>query len=150
MGVCMLILGILESTHNRIAGLMVALFAIHASTFAISAGTIGWTMVAEVSTPRLRAKTAGFAAGGTACFGLIFNYTVPIMLANPGANWGLNIGYFWAGLIIVSLGIMWYVVPETKGRTYSELDELFERRVPAWRFKTTKTSVDDLKASVET
>ena len=29
-------------------------------------------------------------------------------------------------------------LPETKHRSYSELDVLFERRVPAWRFKSTK------------
>jgi len=29
---------------------------------------------------------------------------------------------------------------ETKGRTFSELDELFENRVPARKFRQTKTS----------
>jgi hypothetical protein len=31
---------------------------------------------------------------------------------------------------------------QTYGRTYWELDELYERRIPAWRFKETATSVD--------
>ena len=105
----------------------------------------GWTFVGEASTPRLRAKTAGFAAGGTAAFGLLFNYTTPLMLANPGANWGLQIGYFWCGLTCVSLVIIYFFIPETKGRTYSELDELFEKKVPARKFKTTETAVDIAK-----
>jgi len=29
-------------------------------------------------------------------------------------------------------------LPETKNRSYGELDLLFEHRVPAWRFKSTK------------
>lgn len=32
--------------------------------------------------------------------------------------------------------------PQTYGRTYWELDELYEKRVPAWRFKSTLTEVD--------
>lgn len=110
----------------------------------------GWTFVAETSTPRLRAKTTGFAAGGTAAFGLLFNYTTPIMLANPGANWGLNIGYFWFGLTVLSFVVIFFFIPETKGRTYNELDELFERKIPARQFSSTKTAADDMKATTQT
>jgi len=38
---------------------------------------------------------------------------------------------------------IYFVFPEAKGRTFAELDELFERRIPAWRFSTTKTAVND-------
>lgn len=31
---------------------------------------------------------------------------------------------------------------QTYGRTYLELDELYERKVPAWRFKKTPTLAD--------
>lgn len=74
----------------------------------------GYTFLAESSTPRLRAKTAGFAAGGTCFVGLIFNYCVPIMLANPGANWGPKIGFFWAGLTSIALAIVYFTIPEVK------------------------------------
>jgi hypothetical protein len=36
-----------------------------------------------------------------------------------------------------------YFVPETKGRSFAELDELFEREIPAWRFATTETHVSN-------
>jgi hypothetical protein len=34
------------------------------------------------------------------------------------------------------------LVPETKGRSYTDLDELFERKIPAWKFAETKTRAD--------
>ena len=37
----------------------------------------------------------------------------------------------------------YFRLPEPKGRTYGELDVLFERRVPARKFKT--TSVDQFR-----
>ena len=36
-------------------------------------------------------------------------------------------------------------VPQTYGRTYIELDELDERRSPAWKFRTTETVSDQVK-----
>lgn len=39
--------------------------------------------------------------------------------------------------------LIWTLVPETKGRTFAELDELFDRKIPAWKFAKTKTSVQE-------
>lgn len=62
------------------------------------------------------------------------------MLSNQGAGWGQKIGLFFGGITLVYLIPCVLMFPETKGRTYHELDELFEQRVPAWRFASTKTS----------
>ena len=37
---------------------------------------------------------------------------------------------------------MFFFVPETKGRTYQELDELFEKKTPTRKFAQTKTARD--------
>lgn len=34
-------------------------------------------------------------------------------------------------------------MPELKGRTLEEIDELFVNRVPAWKFKTYQTTIQD-------
>lgn len=72
--------------------------------------------------------------------GILFNYTVPLMLSNQNAGWGQKTGLFFAGTTAVYLIPCFFLFPETKGRTYAELDELFERGVPAWKFATTKTT----------
>lgn len=57
---------------------------------------------------------------------------------------GAKDGLFWAGITL--LCIVWAVfrLPESKDRSYAELNLLFENRVPAWKFKTTK--VDAFRA----
>lgn len=40
-------------------------------------------------------------------------------------------------------GMFFFFLPELKGRTPEEIDELFERHVPAWKFKTTKANIMD-------
>jgi hypothetical protein len=62
------------------------------------------------------------------------------MLSNQGAGWGQKIGFFFAGTTLAFLVPVVFFFPETNGRTYLELDELFERGVPAWRFANTVTS----------
>lgn len=34
-----------------------------------------------------------------------------------------------------------FFMPELKGRTLEEIDELFANRVPAWKFKTFQTTI---------
>ncbi|KAK9361515.1 hypothetical protein V1504DRAFT_451793 [Lipomyces starkeyi] len=46
--------------------------------------------------------------------------------------------YFWAGTAFICAVWEYFRLPEPKGRTYSELDMLFEQRVPARKFKSTK------------
>lgn len=57
-------------------------------------GDLGWSYVAETGSSRLRAKTAGFAAAGGVCIGLVFSTSVPYMLSAQYANWGLKTCFF--------------------------------------------------------
>ena len=47
--------------------------------------------------------------------------------------------FFWVGTGTLVYILVFLLVPETKGRTFAELDEFFDRRIPAWKFATTKT-----------
>jgi hypothetical protein len=101
----------------------------------------------------LRAKTTSFAAALTCCFGLIFNYTTPIMLSPQQANWVIEIEYFFTGLSALGLVLIYFTVPEvsslardvspeltvsqTRRLSFTELDELFEAKVSARKFKST-------------
>lgn len=49
-------------------------------------------------------------------------------------------GFFYAGLTALLILFMYFMLPETKDRSYAELDVLFENKVSARRFH--KTDVD--------
>lgn len=49
------------------------------SLFNSALGSLGWAFVGEIASQKLRARTAGLAAGMSVIFGLIFNTSVPIM-----------------------------------------------------------------------
>ena len=70
------------------------------------------------------------------------------MLAAP--NFGVsNTMFFYGATSAVSVAVMWFVIPETKNRSYLELDEMFELKVPTRKFKTFETSVDRARKAAE-
>jgi len=110
--------------------------------YGCSAGPIGYVASGETSTPRLRAQTTSFNLG---CYGLgfvVFNWSVSYMISPDAGNMGVKAVYVWAGLLIPTTIVLWLYYPETYGRTYWELDELYERKIPAWKFKNTPTLSD--------
>jgi hypothetical protein len=54
--------------------------------------------------------------------------------------------FFWAGTGTLVYILIALLVPETKGRSFADLDELFERRIPAWKFAQAKTREDNERA----
>ena len=101
---------------------------------------LSYSLVAEISSTRLRNKTVVLARNLYNITGVIANVLTPHML-NPDAwNWGAKAGFFWAGTGMLCAIWTYFRVPEPKGRTYAEMDMLFDAKVSARKFK--ETSVD--------
>lgn len=71
---------------------------------------------------------------------IICGIIVPRMLSPTAWNWGPKSGIFWAGSCFLCLLYCIFRLPETRGRSYGELDLMFQNHIPAWRFS--KTNVD--------
>jgi MFS transporter, SP family, general alpha glucoside:H+ symporter len=56
----------------------------------------------------------------------------------PAWNWGAKSGLFYAGTNLLCLIWCFFRLPETKGRSFGEIDLLFENKVSARMFKYTK------------
>ncbi len=67
--------------------------------------------------------------------GVAFSISVPHIFNADAGNLGGKIGFIFAFLCFLGLGLSWLYLPETKAKSYEELDYLFERRVPARKFK---------------
>ncbi|KAH8885823.1 general substrate transporter [Thozetella sp. PMI_491] len=140
-GINFLVGGLGFMTQNSASGIaLVALCSLWAFVYANSLAPIGWISLVEISSPTVRAKTTSIAVTIQYLSGILFSYTVPLMLSNQNANWGQKTGLFFGGVTLLYLVPVILMYPEAKGRTYNELDELFERRIPAWKFSETKTS----------
>jgi len=78
--------------------------------------------------------------------GIVMTVAIPYTINPEQANWQGKLGFFFGGLAILCWIWAFFRVPETMGRTYDELDLLFEKRVPARDFEIYKV---DLAAAHE-
>ncbi|OCF31720.1 hypothetical protein I316_06527 [Kwoniella heveanensis BCC8398] len=106
------------------------------------AGT-GWTCAAEIATPRLRAKTTAFAASTNAISGAIFNSVVPLMISATSRNWGVKTLYMFAILGGTGTVINFFLLPETKGRTFAEMDEMYDQKIAPRKMKAHVTTLEE-------
>ncbi|KAF5240366.1 hypothetical protein FANTH_9626 [Fusarium anthophilum] len=147
---CTVVIGILGVVKRTGAtNHITVLFACFWNIGLIANAATGWGFIGEISSQRLRPYTAGFAAGSTACVGTVMGVLVPYMTNANEWNWGLKTGWFFAGVGLPFTIAMWFLIPETSGRSAAELDELFERNIKPWQFHkaTTATQRVILEAS---
>ncbi|KAM0790380.1 hypothetical protein ACM66B_003262 [Microbotryomycetes sp. NB124-2] len=121
------------------------LLLLYTFVYDITVGPVCYCIVAEISSTRLRAKTIVLARLAYNIIGIINSVIMPRFLNEKGLNWGAKTGWFWAGLCALCFVWSYFRLPEAKGRTYGELDVLFEQRVSARKFS--KTAVDQFSTS---
>ena len=80
--------------------------------------------------------------------GIFNNIVVPRMLSPTDWNWAGMTGFFYVGLTALLITFMWFCLPETRNRTFAELDVLFENRVSARKFA--KMHVDQFSSRTTT
>jgi SP family general alpha glucoside:H+ symporter-like MFS transporter len=105
------------------------------SVYNWSVGPVAFAIFCEVSATRVRSKTVAVATAVQALFGIIMTVAIPYLINPDKANLGGKLGFFFGGLSIPCLVWCYFRVPEMKGRTYEELDLMFERRIPTKAFK---------------
>ncbi|KAK8194253.1 hypothetical protein M8818_007441 [Zalaria obscura] len=137
-------LGLVPEAHKKESSLATgSIMLIWAMFYQLSVGTVCYSLVAELSTRRLQIKTIVLGRNCYNIVGIICSVLTPYML-NPGAwNWGNYTGFFWAGICFLCIIYTYFRLPEPAGRTFAELDLLFERGVSARKFKETDVDVFD-------
>ena len=61
------------------------------------------------------------------------------MQESPG-NLGSRVGLIYGSISLVTIIVVFFALPETKGRSLEELDELFQSRVRPWKSKSWKAT----------
>ncbi|KAL4813250.1 general substrate transporter [Aspergillus spinulosporus] len=104
-------------------------------TYDCTIGPVCYSIVSEIPSTQLRGKTIVLARNVYNMFMIINGIIVPRMLNPTAWDWRGRTGFFWGGITLVLLCWAYFRLPESKGRTFAEMDILFERRVDARRFR---------------
>ena len=68
----------------------------------------------------------------------IWSFSISYIINPDQANLGGKIAFIFGGVLVFAFAFAWFFIPETKGRTYAEIDELWSRDVPARWWKKTE------------
>lgn len=131
-----------NSKTGKIVNAVLFNMAIPIAQFATSSPC--YALSIEISSIRLRSKTQSLGLAVYYIFGWIFLFTVPYMFqpAPTGADWGTRTCWLFAGLTLIFVIFAYFFVPETKGRSYTDIDALYHRNVPARKFKQTVVNAE--------
>ncbi|KAK2049098.1 alpha glucoside transporter [Colletotrichum somersetense] len=117
-----------------------SLLLVYTFFYDCTVGPVCYSLVSELSSTRLRTKTVVLARNLYNITGITTNILTPLML-NPSAwNWGAKSGLFWAVSCAICFVWTWFRLPEPRGRTYGELEVLFEQGIPARKFSSTEVA----------
>ncbi|KPI43827.1 Alpha-glucosides permease MPH3 [Cyphellophora attinorum] len=140
MNILFIVIGILDfhvNEHPDLKWVQGGLLLAWLACFQLNLGPLAFAVAAEVSASRLRSVTLSLARN---VWNLVFitSLVVEPYLINPTeANLRGKTALAWLTTSFPLLLWAIFRLPETKDRTFEELDVLFEKRVKAWRFKST-------------
>jgi MFS family permease len=156
--VCMLIVALVyqyKSTSPIGGKVLVAFTIIYLFFYNMCVAPYLYLSAGEIPTQRLRGYTLGMAIGVGFVWNWVSSYTAPYFLNPLEMNWvsfftsclhdeancrvqGGKYGYIWFGSNIACFLFIFFLVPETKDRTLEEIDEMFEEKLGARKFKNYK------------
>lgn len=136
MFICLIIIGALKysSNSNAVWG-QAAMCFLWLLSFSLTVGPVGWCIPAEVSATRLRSQTVVLARNSYYIAQVIANVVEPYLINVTELDLKGRTGFCWAGTAFCSMVWAYFRLPETKGRTFDELDVLFANKVPTRQFK---------------
>ena len=142
MGIQTIILwltGILGFVHQTTAiGWAVgSLLLVFTLVYDSTVGPVTYCIVPEIPSGKVRTKTVVIARNLYNIAGIFNAVITPYQLNSTQWNWGAKSGIFWACFATFFLAWSIWDLPETKGRTFADIDQLFEEHIPARKFKST-------------
>ncbi|KAI0440929.1 general substrate transporter [Xylaria telfairii] len=144
MGVWLFVLGGLgtmktEDFTPTTSNLLVASLQLFSVFYNLSWAPISYVVVSEAATLRLKEKTNLLASVFSVLTTFVVSFTTPYLINAKYANLGGKVGFIYGSFNFAMVVATFFVIPEMKGRTLEEIDQLFASGVLLRKFGGVKT-----------
>lgn len=123
---------------------LIAMYIIHTWVGSATTTPAASCLMSELPSQKLRPEQVGTSSliiWGTAW---LVSYTTPYFINPEQLNWGPKYAYIWgACCTILAVWVLTWV-PETKGRSLEQIDELFKKKVPSRKFSTFAVETENI------
>lgn len=98
-------------------------------------GAVAYAIGGETPSPSHRQKTYSINIMSATVISCAVLQAMPYLINPDQANLGGKICFVFFGPSVLMCFYLYFCLPEMKGRNYLELEEMFQKKVPARRFK---------------
>ncbi|MED3980437.1 D-xylose transporter XylE [Priestia megaterium] len=125
IGMAIGMFGVASMAFSNIIGIGTLVFIIiYTASFMMSWGPICWVLISEIFPNKIRGRAVAIAVAAQWAANYFISSTYPMMMEYSG---GLTYGFY--GLMsILSALFVWKFVPETKGRTLEQMENLWRKK----------------------
>lgn len=105
---------------------------------------------AKIASVKMREYTMSYTVAWAQTIANITTFAVPRLTSADGANLGAKVHLIFAGCMALVTTFAFFLMPVTKGCTFTEIDELNARNVPRRQWTKAETSTHAKHASIVT
>ncbi|KAJ5134452.1 hypothetical protein N7448_000529 [Penicillium atrosanguineum] len=123
-------------TTNTSASIALLAFMITWSMlYTATVGCYGWAVAQETAAQATRPKTISFVLICQQLTALLLSSIFPYFINPDELNWGGKVMFLFVGAELFIMVGLYFFQPETKNRSYTEIDALYANKVPPRKFK---------------
>ncbi|MDD5148869.1 MAG: D-xylose transporter XylE [Flavobacterium sp.] len=103
---------------------------IYVASFAMSWGPVCWVLLSEIFPNKIRGRALAVAVAAQWISNYLVSWTFPMMDKNTYLLEKFNHGFaYWiyGVMSVLAMWLVWKYVPETKGKTLEEMEEIWEK-----------------------
>ncbi|KAL8280272.1 hypothetical protein RQP46_007386 [Phenoliferia psychrophenolica] len=119
----------------------VAFIAIFIFFFASTWGPGAWVLIGEIFPLPMRARGVALSTSSNWLWNTIITVITPYMVGKDKGNLKSSVFFIWGGLCACALVYSYFLVPETKGLSLEQIDQMMNETTPrtsaSWRPTTT-------------
>lgn len=125
-----------NTSNDNIVKTTVAFMILYGGVYNLGLGSVCYNIATENPTAALRTKTVGIALSSTNLSGMVWSFVIPYLFLTTSANLQAKTMLVFFGFSVLFLVYFFFFIPETKGRTMQEIDELYAKQVSARKFSS--------------
>jgi hypothetical protein len=135
--------GLAFDTGNKKATMAIAALSFVFNFFwASSFFSLSNLMPSEMATPKLRHHTMAYTIACAQTTAVVTTLVVPQLTSADAANLGAKTYLIFAGCMAAIIVFFYFFMPETRGRTFAEIDEMYAAKIPMWKWRSYETSFE--------